>query len=56
MIRVSQHRYSAAFCQGGDFPLVSFMSKAAVRSNLTLFEPDIAETVGKGLAYILGYV
>ncbi|GJE97273.1 glycoside hydrolase family 79 protein [Phanerochaete sordida] len=51
---VSQHRYSAAFCQGGDFPLVSFMNKASVRSNLTLFEDDIAATVEEGLAYILG--
>ncbi|EKM58753.1 glycoside hydrolase family 79 protein [Phanerochaete carnosa HHB-10118-sp] len=51
---VSQHRYSAAFCQGGDFPLVSFMSKSAVRSNLTLFEDDIAATVQEGLVYILG--
>lgn len=51
---VSQHRYSAAFCSGGDFPLVSFMNKAAVRGNLTLFEDDIAATVEQGLAYILG--
>lgn len=54
--RISQHQYSAAFCQGGDFPLVSFMSKAAVRGNLTIFEADIAATHEQGLQYILGYV
>ncbi|KAH9887651.1 glycoside hydrolase family 79 protein [Cubamyces lactineus] len=51
---ISQHRYSAAFCNGGDFPLISFMSKANVRSNLTVFEADIAATQAKGLLYILG--
>ncbi|KAJ2994493.1 hypothetical protein NUW54_g7543 [Trametes sanguinea] len=51
---ISQHQYSAAFCNGGDFPLVSFMSKAAVRGNLTIFEADIAATNSKGLVYILG--
>ncbi|KAJ8495443.1 hypothetical protein ONZ51_g1729 [Trametes cubensis] len=51
---ISQHRYSAAFCNGGDFPLISFMSKANVRGNLTVFEADIAATQAKGLLYILG--
>ncbi|CDO69470.1 Glycoside Hydrolase Family 79 protein [Trametes cinnabarina] len=51
---ISQHQYSAAFCNGGDFPLVSFMSKAAVRGNLTVFAADIAATHAKGLIYILG--
>lgn len=51
---ISQHQYSAAFCQGGDFPLVSFMSKTAVRGNLTIFEADIAATHEQGLEYILG--
>ncbi|KAI0368386.1 glycoside hydrolase family 79 protein [Pilatotrama ljubarskyi] len=51
---ISQHRYSAAFCNGGDFPLISFMSKANVRGNLTVFEADIAATYAKGLLYILG--
>ncbi|KAI0637476.1 glycoside hydrolase family 79 protein [Trametes polyzona] len=51
---ISQHQYSAAFCNGGDFPLVSFMNKAAVRGNLTHFEADIAATHAKGLIYILG--
>ncbi|KAI0751851.1 glycoside hydrolase family 79 protein [Daedaleopsis nitida] len=51
---ISQHQYSAAFCNGGDFPLVSFMSKAAVRGNLTVFNADIAATKARGLRYILG--
>ena len=54
--RISQHCYSAAFCNGGDFPLTSFMSKQAVRGNLTIYEADIAETHRRGLTYILGYV
>ncbi|TCD64842.1 hypothetical protein EIP91_003590, partial [Steccherinum ochraceum] len=51
---ISQHRYSAAFCSGGDFPLVSFMSKANVRGNLTIFEADIAATQQRGLRYVFG--
>ena len=54
--RISQHHYSAAFCQGGDFPLTSFMNKQYVRGNLSIFEADIAETYSRGLTYILGYV
>ncbi|KAM5531319.1 hypothetical protein V8D89_015034 [Ganoderma adspersum] len=52
--QISQHCYSAAFCNGGDFPLTSFMSKEAVRGNLTIYEADIAETHRRGLTYILG--
>ncbi|PSS35531.1 hypothetical protein PHLCEN_2v1525, partial [Hermanssonia centrifuga] len=52
--RISQHRYSAAFCNGGDFPLVSFMNKASVRSNLTLFEADLSASKARGLGYVLG--
>ncbi|RDX48501.1 glycoside hydrolase family 79 protein [Lentinus brumalis] len=52
--QISQHKYSAAFCNGGDFPLTSFMSKAAVRGNLTVFEADIAATHARGLTYVLG--
>ncbi|KAH9941692.1 glycoside hydrolase family 79 protein [Epithele typhae] len=51
---ISQHQYSAAFCNGGDFPLTSFMSKAHVRGNLSLFIPDIEATHARGLPYILG--
>lgn len=51
---ISQHRYSGAFCTGGGVKLRSFMSKSAVRSNLTLFESDIAATRSRGLVYVLG--
>ncbi|KAH8107686.1 glycoside hydrolase family 79 protein [Cristinia sonorae] len=51
---ISQHRYSAAFCNGGDFPLISFMNKANVRGNLTVFNADIAATQQHGLRYIFG--
>ena len=53
--RISQHHYSAAFCNGGDFPLVSFLSKSAIRGNLSIFNDDIAATHAQGLPYILGY-
>jgi len=51
---ISQHRYSAAFCSGGNFALASFMSKAAVRGNITVFSSQIAATKQRGLDYILG--
>ena len=54
--RISQHHYSGAFCDGGDFALASFMSKAFVRGNLSVHEADIAATKEKGLQFILGYV
>ena len=53
--RISQHHYSGVFCQGGNFPLVSFLSKSAVRGNLSIFNADIAATHAQGLTYILGY-
>jgi len=52
--QISQHRYSGAFCSGGDFALASFMSKAAVRSNITVFSADIAKVHSTGLKYVLG--
>ncbi|TBU46627.1 glycoside hydrolase family 79 protein [Dichomitus squalens] len=52
--QISQHRYSAAFCQGGDFPLTSFLNKQYIRGNLSVFEADIAETHSRGLTYVLG--
>jgi len=52
--RVSQHRYSGVFCNGGDFHLRSFMSKSAVRGNLTVFKSDIAATRSRGLVYVMG--
>ncbi|KAH9936780.1 glycoside hydrolase family 79 protein [Epithele typhae] len=51
---ISQHQYSAAFCNGGDFPLTSFMNKTYVRGNLTHFIPDIAAATEQGFPYILG--
>lgn len=54
--RISQHQYSAAFCSGGDFDLISFMNKTSIRGNLTVFEEDIAATHANGLDYILGFV
>ncbi|KAI0787956.1 hypothetical protein C8Q74DRAFT_1315715 [Fomes fomentarius] len=51
---ISQHHYSAAFCNGGSFPLVSFMSKPSIRGNLSIFNADIAATHAQGLPYILG--
>lgn len=52
--RISQHRYSGAFCSGGDFALTSFMSKAAVRSNLTVFASDVQVVIDTGFPYVLG--
>ena len=52
---ISQHRYSAVPCDGGNVVLVSFMDKASIRSNLTIFNDDIAATHAQGLPYILGY-
>jgi hypothetical protein len=31
------------------------MNKAAVRSNLTIFSPDVAEVRGNGFPYVLGF-
>lgn len=51
---MSQHRYSGVFCNGGAFNLRSFMSKSAVRGNLTVFKSDIDATRSRGLAYVMG--
>ncbi|TFY67602.1 hypothetical protein EVJ58_g1519 [Rhodofomes roseus] len=51
---ISQHQYSAAFCNGGAFGLISFMNKTTVRGNLTIFEADITASHENGLAYVLG--
>ncbi|GBE78909.1 predicted protein [Sparassis crispa] len=51
---ISQHQYSAAFCNGGALGLVSFMNKTSIRGNLTVFEDDIAATYAKGLTYVIG--
>ncbi|KAI0327551.1 glycoside hydrolase family 79 protein [Cubamyces sp. BRFM 1775] len=52
---ISQHRYSViSSCNGTAVSLEDFMSKDAVRSNLTIFEDDIAAAKAEGLGYILG--
>ncbi|KAG5638580.1 hypothetical protein H0H81_011800 [Sphagnurus paluster] len=51
---ISQHQYSGAFCEGGDFLLQALMDKYTIRSNLTTLFPDIRTTKGHGLKYILG--
>ncbi|KAI0753139.1 glycoside hydrolase family 79 protein [Daedaleopsis nitida] len=51
---ISQHHYSTVPCDGGNVVLVSFMDKASIRSNLTIFNADIAATQAQGLTYILG--
>jgi hypothetical protein len=52
--RISQHRYSGSFCSGSAGLLQDLMTKATIRSNLTIFVPDITATKAKGLEYILG--
>lgn len=51
---MSQHRYSGVFCNGGNISLRAFMSKSAVRGNLTVFKSDIDATRSRGLAYVMG--
>ncbi|KAI0370564.1 hypothetical protein BV20DRAFT_1052316 [Pilatotrama ljubarskyi] len=52
---ISQHHYSViSSCNGTQISLASFMSKESVRSNLTIFEADIAAVKAKGLGYVLG--
>ena len=54
--RMSQHHYSGHYCRGGTHPLASFLSKSAIRGNLTMFQQDISATQSHGLTYILGCV
>ncbi|KAF8148679.1 glycoside hydrolase family 79 protein [Crassisporium funariophilum] len=51
---ISQHRYSGSFCEGSGGLLQDLMTKATIRGNLTIFNPDIAVVRGKGLDYVLG--
>ncbi|KDR82276.1 hypothetical protein GALMADRAFT_58958 [Galerina marginata CBS 339.88] len=51
---MSQHRYSGSFCAGSGGLLQDLMTKSTIRSNLTVFNPDIAATRAKGLDYVLG--
>ncbi|TFK70312.1 glycoside hydrolase family 79 protein [Pluteus cervinus] len=50
----SQHHYSGSFCSGSGGLLQDLMTKATIRSNLTIYAPDIIETRAKGLDYLLG--
>ncbi|KAF9024934.1 glycoside hydrolase family 79 protein [Hymenopellis radicata] len=50
----SEHRYSGSFCSGNGGLLQDLMTKATIRSNLSIFGPDIQATHAKGLEYILG--
>ncbi|KAK7692975.1 hypothetical protein QCA50_004616 [Cerrena zonata] len=50
---ISQHRYSIT-TGSADATLSSFLNKANVRSNLTLWQPDIAATKQRGLRYVIG--
>ncbi|KAI1792639.1 hypothetical protein LXA43DRAFT_330161 [Ganoderma leucocontextum] len=51
---IAQHHYSGHFCKGGGVRLASFLNKAAIRGNLSMFASDISATRAKGLDYILG--
>jgi len=51
---MSQHRYSGSFCSGYGGLLQDLMTKSTIRSNLTVFSPDIAATHAQGLDYVLG--
>jgi len=51
---ISQHHYSGTFCFGSGGLLQDLMTKATIRSNLTIFAPDIEATIEMGLDYILG--
>ncbi|KAG6820318.1 hypothetical protein H0H93_002405 [Arthromyces matolae] len=51
---VSQHHYSGSFCAGSGGLLSDLMTKSTIRSNLTIFKPDIQASTALGLGYILG--
>ncbi|PCH34775.1 glycoside hydrolase family 79 protein [Wolfiporia cocos MD-104 SS10] len=51
---ISQHQYSAAFCNGGVFDLESLMNKTNIRNNLTIYVDDIAATYERDLTYVIG--
>lgn len=51
---ISQHHYSGSFCTGDEALLQNLMTKSTIRSNLTMFVPDIQATRTNGLDYILG--
>ncbi|TDL29211.1 glycoside hydrolase family 79 protein [Rickenella mellea] len=50
----SQHHYSGSFCSGSGGLLQDLMTKATIRSNVSIFASDVVATRAKGLDYILG--
>ncbi|KAK7451043.1 hypothetical protein VKT23_012718 [Stygiomarasmius scandens] len=51
---VSQHHYSGSFCSGDGGLLQDLMTKSTIRSNLTIFSPDVTAVRNQGLDYVLG--
>ncbi|KAF5364760.1 hypothetical protein D9758_009299 [Tetrapyrgos nigripes] len=51
---ISQHHYSGSFCSGNGGLLQDLMTKSTIRSNLSMFTPDIATVRDQGLDYVLG--
>ncbi|KAJ6544845.1 glycoside hydrolase family 79 protein [Mycena vulgaris] len=50
----SEHHYSGSFCAGNGGLLKDLMTKATIRSNLTIYTADAIATRANGLDYILG--
>ncbi|KAF8920139.1 hypothetical protein CPB85DRAFT_1273623 [Mucidula mucida] len=50
----SGHHYSSFSFSGNGEVLQDLMTKATIRSNLSIYEPDIEATHAKGLEYVLG--
>ncbi|KAJ7158933.1 glycoside hydrolase family 79 protein [Mycena filopes] len=50
----SEHHYSGSFCTGNGGLLQDLMTKATIRSNLTIYKTDVVATHAQGLDYILG--
>ncbi|KAG6820481.1 hypothetical protein H0H93_016543 [Arthromyces matolae] len=51
---ISQHHYSGSFCSGNGGLLQDLMTKSTIRSNISVFKPDIDATRAKGLDYVFG--
>ncbi|KAJ7635010.1 glycoside hydrolase family 79 protein [Roridomyces roridus] len=51
---ISQHHYSGTFCFGNGAIMQDLMTKSSIRSNLTVFSPDIQTTRAQGLDYVFG--
>ncbi|TFK26568.1 hypothetical protein FA15DRAFT_588192 [Coprinopsis marcescibilis] len=52
----SQHHYNGNICAGSDQDLQDVLAKHYIRSNLSVFAPDIAITRAQGLEYVLGEI